>query len=1694
MTMLQPLVKITTDSSLKQVMFLLRQKFSNLKDFECAVVMEQGNLVGIVTEGDLLKWLAQGFLDGETSCIKDIMSHPVITLPESQVRDVSRILNLFRTHQISYLPVTNEDGNPVGYISYHAMFEVLGSMFETNSLELSKKAQLENQLRQTQTQLRKNQTSLQEAQEIANLGIWEYDLQTDKITWSSQIYRIFGFEPKEIDITYTKLTDYIHPEDRERRSQFIRRAIELGEPFAIDLQIIREDGSTGYIFSKGKPILNQNGKVIRLTGTVMDITERKLREKQIEQQLQELTLWRNRYEIAGQASGQILYEYNFSQDCILWGANTDNILDYNREEMPVHRDDYVKLVHPEDRAFVLSSMLSSFNTLTPFHLEYRLQKKDGSYLWIEDRNQFVFNRQKEVVSVIGMVADLSTAKRYEAERKETEIALRESEQRFRQLAENIEQVFYLTDINTNQILYIGSNYEKIWERSCQDLLDHPQSYIETIHPDDRDMVNDAYTQHLRDQLPYRTIHRLLSEMNTLQQVILDSTDLAIISTDLEGLIKTFNRGAEKMLGYSAEEVIGKCTPDLFLDPEENQAIARNLSLELGLEIEGTVKDINLKAQKILREEERTRIRKDGSRFPVRLSVNPLRNEQQQIIGFLGISRDITLQKESDRQRQEAEAALRKSEMRFRRVFESNVVGMMFTSHDGLVTSANDRFLEMIGYTREDLETGQINWGNMTPPEYAQIDQIAITNLNRDLVTAPWEKEYYRKDGSRVAVVVGVAMLSQSDGTRVVVVTDITDRQQAEQALKAENAFREQILENMTEGLCVCQEITDFPYVRFTMWNPQMIKITGYTMEQINQLGWYQSLYPDPQLQQRAKERMGRMRFGDNLKAESWEIIRADGQKRIISISTSLIIKPTNEVYVLALIQDITERQQMIDELRLSEERFRRYFEQSLIGMAITSPDKGWIDTNERLSEILGYSHEELCSMTWTEMTYPEDLAPDLANFNRVLAGEIDGYEMDKRFIHQDGHIIYAQISLKCLRKSDGSIDFFVAMVQDTSDRHWSEQALKESETRYRHIVETANEGIWMIDGDGKTTFVNQSLANMFGVFPDVMLGKTMFEFMDESAQREARQLFARRQAGIQEQHDFRFKRTDGTDLWAIVSSSPIFDQFGQFIGALGMITDISDRKKAEQALKESETSYRRIVETANEGIWVIDAEGKTIFANQKMAEMLKIPLDQLIGKTPLDFIAHNPQEVSDLIDRRKQGISEQTEKYLKCADASEIWVLVSNSPIFDESGQYIGALAMVTDITYRKQAEDKLQESYQKLAQTNEELIRATRLKDEFLANMSHELRTPLNAILGMCEILQEEAFGPINKQQQKALSTIERSGNHLLALINDILDLAKIEAGKIELDCSLVTIEYLCESSITIIKQQAFQKQIELKVDITPNLPSLMVDERRIRQVLLNLLNNAVKFTNSQGKVTLTVTQERAWGPSPYEGNVIRFAIKDTGIGIAPENLAKLFQPFSQVDSALNRQYSGTGLGLSLVKRIVEMHGGKVSVESELGMGSCFMFELPCPDLPPSPQQSPELSQDQPEPEKLTSSAKTPKTQPLILLAEDNEANVLSISSYLTAKGFRMIFAQNGQEAMELAQKEHPDLILMDISMPKVDGLQAITQIRKDEGTANIPIIALTALAMTGDRERCLSAGANEYLRKPVRFKELVSLIEQLI
>ncbi|MEB3174310.1 MAG: ATP-binding protein, partial [Cyanobacteriota bacterium] len=509
------------------------------------------------------------------------------------------------------------------------------------------------------------------------------------------------------------------------------------------------------------------------------------------------------------------------------------------------------------------------------------------------------------------------------------------------------------------------------------------------------------------------------------------------------------------------------------------------------------------------------------------------------------------------------------------------------------------------------------------------------------------------------------------------------------------------------------------------------------------------------------------------------------------------------------------------------------------------------------------------------------------------------------------------------------------------------------------------------------------------------------------------------------------------------------------------------RRETQTQLVQKTEELDRFFSVSLDLLCIASAEGVFIRLNQEWEQTLGYPLAELEGRNFPDFLHPDDRESSqaalaNLADG--QILANLTNRY-RCRDGSYRWLEWRAAPVDDL------IYAAARDVTERKEYEAQLEAS-------NEQLLKATRLKDEFLANMSHELRTPLNAILVNIQTLNEGVYGPLNERQSRSLQTVEQSGQHLLALINEILDLAKIEAGQMTLEINPVAPAPLCESSLVFVKQQAFRKRIQLSAQYAPALPCLLVDERRIRQALINLLTNAVKFTPEGGRVTLSA--QLAEDPQ-----FLRLTVADTGIGIAPENQKQLFQPFRQIDSALNRKYEGTGLGLALVKRIIDLHDGQVTLESEVGVGSSFSLLLPWGDEQVTQAEWATLPS-------LSAGPLPAPRQPSLLLSDSHSGSLESLGNYLEEKGYRLLKVERQEETLRLAQSKKPDLIILGISAPAKEGLAIIKGLRKLEGLETLPIIVLGGTNLDLEGERILAAGATDYLTKPFKLIDVSSLVQK--
>jgi len=945
----------------------------------------------------------------------------------------------------------------------------------------------------------------------------------------------------------------------------------------------------------------------------------------------------------------------------------------------------------------------------------------------------------------------------------------------------------------------------------------------------------------------------------LQSAIFNSANFSSIATDAKGVIQIFNVGAERMLGYKAEEVMNKITPADISDPDEVVARAKALSVELGTPITPGFEALVFKASRGIEDiYELTYIRKDRSRFPAVVSVTALRDAQDAIIGYLLIGTDNTARKQ-------AEEALLKAGALQSAIFSSANFSSIATDAKGVIQIFNVGAERMLGYTAAEV-MNKITPADISDPQEVIIRAKALSVELGTSITPGFEAlvfkasrgiediyelTYIRKDGSRFPAVVSVTALRDAQDAIIgylLIGTDNTARKQAEEALLKAGALQSAIFSSANFSSIA----TDAKGV-IQIFNVGAERMLGYT----------------------AAEVMNKITPADI--SDPGEVI---SRAKALSVELGTPITPGFEALVF-----------------------------------------------------------------------------------KASRGIEDIYELT--YIRKDGSRFPAVVSVTALRDAQDAIIGYLLIGTDNTARKQIEeermkldQRLRDQHFYNRSLLESNIDALMTTDPRGIITDVNKQMEGLTGSTRDELIGAPFKNYFTDSG---------RAEAGI------------------------------------------------NKVLSEGKVTNYELTARARDGT--------------------------------LTVVSYNASTFHDR-DRVLQGV-----------------------------------FAAARDVTELKLFEQRLQEK-------NRELEEASRMKSEFLANMSHELRTPLNAIIGFSEVLVDGLLGEMTDQQRGFIGDIFSSGKHLLSLINDILDLSKVEAGKMTLDLEPVQISSMFANSMSIIREKAAARNIRLVLDAPKELGSIRSDARKVKQIVYNLLSNAVKFTSEHGEVTLRASRvaredvgyisESSMGRSfPLADNeftdFLRISVHDSGIGISPDGLERLFKPFSQVDAGLARKFEGTGLGLAMVKLLADLHGGAVAVESEVGKGSCFTVWLPF-----RPSEGKLLT---PAKEQL---ALPPDVLPgtrIALVVEDDYKSADLIRVQLEAEGFTVLHAATAETALTLAARQPLALITLDIMLPNMDGWEFLSQIKQTPALRHIPVVIISIVS---DTARGVALGAAGVMQKPISRQEL--------
>jgi len=776
-----------------------------------------------------------------------------------------------------------------------------------------------------------------------------------------------------------------------------------------------------------------------------------------------------------------------------------------------------------------------------------------------------------------------------------------------------------------------------------------------------------------------------------------------------------------------------------------------------------------------------------------------------------------------------------------------------------------------------------------------------------------------------------------------------------------------------------------------------------------------------------------------------------------------------------------------ESLRNSEERFRAIFETAQDCIFIKDRFLRYVQVNPAVSRLFGIPMDEMVGMVDSDL-FGSDAARYLSKLDaRVLEGEIVDEEHTKPV---KGFLTTFHVVKVPIRDNSGTITGLCGFARDITERKRMEVALKESERRLADIIEFLPDPTLVIDREGKVIAWNRAIVAMTGIRAEDMLGKGNYEYAipfygkrrpiiidlvlnpDHDIEAGYGNIERRNETLVGEAYMPNLK---GGELYLVGSATALYDSNGNIFGAIESIRDITERKRAEEQIQFQAS----LLDQVRNAVVATDLDGGIIYWN-RFAEVLSgWSAEEALSRNIMGTIV--PEDRADMVgvvmaEIQKNGYSER-ELNVRRKDGSVFLAHHIFSMIRDMHGRNIGILGVIVDITERKQVE-------REIVSAKEAALAATRAKSEFLANMSHEIRTPMNAVIGMTGLLLDS---PLNLEQEECVEIIRGSGDALLGIINDILDFSKIDEDLLEIESQPFDLMEAIKASLDLVAKTAEEKGLELGYRMEESAPSVILgDVTRFRQVLVNLLSNAVKFTE-KGHVSVRVSSK------VEEGDLHRIlvSVEDTGIGIPPDRQSRLFQSFSQVDSTTTRKYGGTGLGLAISKRLVEMMGGRIWMESTPGKGSTFNFSIRARAILQASTSHEAIQGPSP---RIKLDDKVARRHPLrILLAEDNVINQKVALKMLARMGYRADVAASGIEVLQALDRQRYDLILMDVQMPEMDGLETTERILSRWPKEERPqIIAMTAHALAADKERCLQSGMDDYVSKPVELQDLRSALER--
>lgn len=1572
--------------------------------------------------------------------------------------------------------------------------------------------------RQNEENLAKLAERLNLATQSAGIGIYDWDISKNILVWDNKMIQLYGLRPDQFNGASESWIQGIHPADREETSAATDRAVRGEEKYNKEFRVVWPDGSIHWLKADGEVFRDESGSPVRMVGVNYDITERKIAEANLKR-------WADTFEnvafgfVIGEPGIKTLGLMNpaFAR---MHGYTVEELADF-----PI-----LDLIVPEARN-ELAEKTALIYQKGHHSWESRHIRKDGSTFPVHVDAVVVKDKCGTNLYRIISIQDITL-------RKQAELKLLESEQKLKLFVEFAPAAIAMFDTNMNYIaaskrfsLDYGIKDSTIIGRSHYEIFPEIGEEWKAVH---RRCLSGATEINLEDRFEradgsidwvHWEIHPWYQTNDTIGGIILFSeliterkkaklnlesseskfrsiaenlTDVIAI-TDKAGRITYISPASLRVFGYSSEEMTGRLFNE-FLAPEEGERVIQRYKENLALNV--TSQNLLIKAQ-----------RKNGEMFYAEISSSMI-TEDKNINGRLALIRDVTELLSSEiRERNRSrimqmlteefnlEEILHEIQQSIEEESPESICTILLIDKSGnhLLSSVPNQLPDFYNQAINGLEIvmGNGSCGTaaftletvfvedvLTHPYWVPFKALAL----KAGIKSCWSKPVIAFNGQLLgtfAIYHRVSRIpNEVETARIEHAANLTrlaiEKKTSEKRLRESEAKFKAVFENAPVGISLLDNQRNLlesnnMLAHMVRMDEASLATGGYRARKYIREDGSELTVGELASSRAIAEQRPIRNLVNGIVLESGEIIWTQ-----ISAAP---LGPNDPRYVV-ITQDISERKKALDALSESESRLRKTIESTADGFWIVDPGRRFIEVNEAYCKMSGYSRQELMTMSISDIEASETIQETDTHIQKIIRQGGDRFETVHR--RKDGSLFNAEVGVNVLDEEQG---LMICFCRDITERKQAEAQLRESEKRFTTIFEDSPVAIAISRmSDGKIIHVNKSAIDLFGFSREEMIGNTTTN-LGVWAIPEDRQHFFDLivHEKMVEKMDSTVKQKTGQLRQVLVWGESI-----ELAGEPCIMVEIIDnheKKKQEEEIILQNKKLNAILNALPDKLFVHDLSGNFLEAYTTDPSGFIVPIEQFIGRN-----------LSDIFSRE---VAELNLKYLhQCHNENKIvsheFSLERESftshfevrvvPFMEDK-----VIRFVRDITEKKKNEQeildlnvnlerKVEERTNQLTRTNEELIKtkeaaeeANKAKSIFLANMSHEIRTPLNSIIGFSELLYNSST---DHKKRSQIESIRNSGKNLLNIINDILDLSKVEAGKIIIEPEPLNVLKMVREVVSMFEQKAAEKKLEMVISMESELTEpLLLDETRLRQILFNLIGNAIKFTPLGGVSVFIHHEDKSNGLVDLQIKIV-----DTGIGIQEDQFKAIFEPFVQQQGQIQKNFGGTGLGLAISSKMAKAMGGEIQVFSKVNEGSSFTIYLKNVS---KADTHPELESNE-----RAVSPRLRLDKKSILIVDDVADNRELLWDFLEPTGAHLLEAENGVQAIQIASNEKPDIVLMDIRMPVMDGMEACKILKQTPITANIPCIAVTASIKLGRSGKEIPEYFDESLMKPIDFQQLTDIL----